>query len=156
MPEPTTFRIFRSPEGFALPFSTYLPDVVVADASAAGEGEAVRFVANFGGQRREAIYLSLHVPPEGTTASEAQQRAREVAESLGSASADEEPRYPWALASYGVRVDATTASVALGRHAGRFFYLVSHAPSEALDGWGPRSAHILREWRWADGSMLGS
>lgn len=146
MEDSTTFRLYRAPEGFALPFSTYLPQDVL--------GEAVRFVANFGGERRERIYLHLAVPAEPMTAEQVEERVREVAESLGTAERVAEPAHPWALAEYTARGSDTAARVMLGRHGGRYFYLISHAPLEALDGWGPREAAILRAWRWADGSAL--
>lgn len=62
-----------------------------------------------------------------------------------------EPLFPGAVAGYRFRGEGGLVGwVALGQHAGRWFYLVLHHPAEAADGVGPRVAHVLREWRRED------
>ena len=43
-----------------------------------------------------------------------------------------------------------TGSVRLGRHAGRFFYVVTDAAEEAGGAFAPRRDYLLQHWRWLD------
>jgi hypothetical protein len=157
MPEPATFRLYRAPPGFPLGFSTYLPADLAAVPAPSGDGEAVRFEARFGGSPNPEIYLEVVALPEGTSTAEATERARRAAEERGEAEEMPEPRYPWASAGFTYRgAEGTIGAVSLGRHAGRHYYVVTHLPAEAADGFGPRAAKVLEEWRWSDtGAPLG-
>ena len=75
----------RSPAGFPLPFSTYVPADMVAEPATSAEGEAVRFTARFAGRREDDIFLLLVVPPAATDAAAAARAVRRMAESYGRA-----------------------------------------------------------------------
>lgn len=155
--EPMTYRLFRSPEGFPLPFSTYVPADMRAEATDPDEGDAVRFVAAFGGVRNQAMYLSARVLPEGLATAQARARARETAEGMGRARPGKGGSFPWALDWYRVEgAGSRVGAVALGRHRGRWFLVVTQHPAEAADGFVPRAARLLDGWRWAEGGGLGT
>lgn len=143
------YTLYRTPADFPIPFSTYVPEDMVAQASSSGEGESIRFIANFGGQLIEDAFMNAFFFPAGTTESEAIERAREVA---GATSADPQraASFPWALEVYELGGADRFGSVAVGEHAGRYFYLITSYPPEFGDGMGPRLDRILEEWRWGD------
>jgi hypothetical protein len=43
-----------------------------------------------------------------------------------------------------------TGRLVLGRHADRYFHVLTHYPAEYGDGLGPRFQSILEHWRWED------
>lgn len=155
MREPMTFRLYRSPEGHPLPFSTYLPADIEAGSVASGEGVAVRFTAAFGGVPDEDAWLSFTVPNGDPDAAEARQLVRSVAESYGDMVPVAGDGHAWGLEEYRFQ-GARSGRVTLGRHDGTFFYIISRYPPEFGDGFGPRIARILGDWKWADGTRLGS
>src|SRR5690606_15010648 len=64
-------------------------------------------------------------------------------------------RYAWSLTEWHFSRalpdgDSAIGTVALGRHAGRYFFIATHFPAMYADGFGPRAAKILDEWRWED------
>jgi hypothetical protein len=152
------FRLFRSPAGFPLPFSTYLPADMAAVAARSAEGEALRFEARFGGTPNPAIYLEVVALPEGTSPAAAREAARREAGRLGEVAEATEPRDPWATDRFAFHESGgVIGDVSLGRHGGRYFYLVTHLPAEAADGFGPRARRVLDDWRWSDtGRPLGA
>lgn len=164
MEEPFTFRLVRSPERFPLPFTTYIPQDFLVDTVRSGEGDAVRFIANFAGRRNDDAFLEVFFYPAGTTEAEARAMTRAVAERHGR---PEERRpevgkqYPWSLVEYGFAEQRPTGesvlgTVALGRHRGRFFHVVLQYPEEYAEGFVPRAYRVLDEWRWEDtGELLG-
>jgi hypothetical protein len=150
MPQPMVLRLFRSPPGYPLGFTTYLPSDLAAVAGQSPRGEAVRFEARFGGRPNPEIYLQVVALPAGISEADAREAARGAASERGEAE-ETPPRQPWSSAGFTYRgAGGIIGSVALGRHAGRWFYLVTHLPAEAADGFGPRTARVLREWRWSD------
>lgn len=154
--EPMTFHLFRAPEGFPLGFSTYVPGDVDADVLSSGEGDAVRFTARFGGVPNEAALLSVHFPTEERSADDAQRRVREIAASHGAPERVSDGAFSWALEEYRFQTRDRVGRVALGRHAGRYFEVIVAYPPEMGDGFAPRAHRILGEWRWEDGSRMGS
>jgi hypothetical protein len=156
MTEPMTYRLYRSPAGFALPFSTYLPADMQAEGASRGEDEAVRFVTAFGGARNERAFVQLTVHPAGTTLAEARERFAAASGASAEVPAGERA-YPWALEERAGQSAGTIRHGALGEHAGRYFLLLAEYPAEMGDGMGPRIAEIVREWRWTAGDRpLGS
>ena len=147
MPEPVTLRLFRTPGGFPLPFSTYFPEDMIAEVTPSGE--EVRFVAAFGGQRNDSAFVAARVYPEGATEEEA--RARLRAALGGAVERASEPAYGWGEEEYVRQGAGTVGRGVLGRHAGRLFHVVVRYPAEYGDGFGPRAGTILDEWRWGDG-----
>lgn len=153
MGEAMTLRLYRSPSGFALPFSTYVPADVQPEAARSEDGDAMRFVSAFGGTRDERAQLRLVVLPAGSDGERAWQLARAAAERRGGTPL-ERPQYPWAHASYRLQGEAD-GFLSLGEHAGRWFYLVMEYPPDYAEGFTPRALVILREWRWAGGDDTG-
>lgn len=162
--ERVALQQYASPESFALPFSTFIPDELTAEPLPSDEGDGVRFVARFGGVRDENAKVQLVVHPAGTTEELAREVVRSVAESYGPVrgSTEVEPtdRFPWAVAQFrfsgegmGSNVPVVGA-VGLGHHAGRWFHIVVQHPEEMGDGFPPRARIVLDQLRWADGTPL--
>jgi len=159
MREPMSFVLFRSPAGFPLSFETYLPEDVAADGDgmvSSGEGDAVRFHGAWQGPDAHRATLSVTVPAGELSAPQAQQLVREIAGVMGGSERVTGGGYTWALEEHSFRTPEMVGSVALGRHDGTYFYLITSHPPEMGDGFGPRVHRILGEWRWTDGSRLGS
>jgi hypothetical protein len=156
MREPMTFRLFRAPDGYPLHFETYLPADMEAEAVSSGEGDAIAFRPTFGGEFARRAVLTVTVPSGEHSAAEAQALVREIAGAMGTTERAESGGYSWSLEEHRFRSADMVGSVALGRHEGTYFYVVTAYPPEMGDGFGPRAARILGEWRWADGSRLGS
>lgn len=159
MDEPMTYWLYRAPPGFPLPFSTYVPTDMTAAPVAADEADVIRFVAEFGGVRNEQVFLAIAVLPEGIDQAAAQALANAAARRYGveivERASDMPRRYTWSLEEWnfvrelpgGRRAIGTAA---LGAHRGRSFLIVTHFPDEYAEGFGPRAARILNEWRWED------
>lgn len=159
MDEPMTYWLYRSPPGFPLPFTTYVPTDMTAAPVAADEVDAIRFVAQFGGVRNEQVFLAIAVLPEGVDQDAAQDLAGTAAGRYGVAIVDRAPdapgRYPWWLEEWNFARELpggrkAIGTAALGVHQGRYFFVVTHFPEEYAEGIGPRAARILDEWRWED------
>lgn len=154
--ERVELRLFESPPGFALPFYTYVPRDLIAEPVAAGEGDAVRFSANFAGTQREDAAILLFVYPREVTAEDARAVTRRLAERHGGVEVEERV-YDWSLEEFAFSSNDEVGRVSLGERAGRFFYIFVGYPPEFGDGFGPRSHVVLDEWRWADtGQPLSS
>ncbi len=156
MRQPMTFRLYQAPEGFPFEFETYLPEDVEADPVSSGEGDAIVFRPAHRGEQGERAVLSITVPAASPGAAEALTLVRQIAGTMGEAERVEKGGYTWSLEEYRFRSTEVLGSVALGRHDGSYFYVITAYPPEMGDGFGPRVARILGEWRWADGSRLGS
>lgn len=156
MREPMTFRLFRSPDTFPLPFETYVPADMEAEAMVNGEGAAIAFRPTFGGDAAGRAVLSITIPAGQPTAAEAQRLVRNLAGGMGETEEVSGGGYSWALEQRRFAGEGLVGSVALGRHDGTYFYVVTAYPVEMGDGFGPRVARILGEWKWTDGSRLGS
>jgi hypothetical protein len=156
MREPMTYRLYRSPESFPLGFETYLPADMAPGSVASGEGEAIRFVPTFGDPLAEPGGLSITVPSGELSATDARRLVREIAAGIGSVERVTGGGFTWALEEYRFQGETLVGRVALGRHDGRYFYVTTAYPVEMGDGFGPRAHRILGEWRWVDGSRLGS
>src|SRR5690606_5975762 len=78
------FKRFDAPADFPLQFATYVPeDMIVETTTAAGGRDAVRVVANFGGQRNENAFLWVLFHPPGTGEAAARRSAAETALTRG-------------------------------------------------------------------------
>ena len=164
-PRTVTLRLYRSPPGFALPFSTYLPEDVRAGAPWTGTGDAVRFVRHSGTARDDSAFVYLFVHPPGTREDAAREVVRTAAERLRIPGdrTELEPvrRHRWALVEYRLRSRGwsgrpLTGWAALGEKDGRWFHLVVQHPVGRED-FAPRAERIVADWRWADtGAPLGA
>lgn len=149
-------RLYRTPPGFPLPFSTYHPADLAPQTASSAEGGTVRFVANFGGRRTDSAYVEVRVHPVEVN-EEAARRALGAATGGSGPAAPDQQRYPWALAEYSGSTGATVARGILGRHEGQFFHVLIRYPAEFGDGFAPRAALLLEHWQWEDaGGGLGS
>lgn len=163
MEQPMVLRLYRSPPGFPVPFSTYIPQDVRVQTMSSGEGDGFRFVADYGPGQTDSAAVYVFFYPERTTDDAAREITRTVAESRGPLlpRAEIEPvaRYPWSIVEYRIEPGGThpvAGHVVLGRHAGRFFYVAVIYPVEMGDGFVPRARQILDAWRWGDtGERLG-
>jgi hypothetical protein len=158
--DPFTFRLFDAASASVpAPFTTYVPEDMIADIVGTDSGKTVRFVANFGGRRQEQAYLEVAFFPPATSESE----ARSVIEKTGPGgaslklSSDGSKRFTWSLAEYGIsytsKTGRMTGAIALGKHGDRLFRLTLHYPEEFGDGFMPRASRILEEWRWSDNNL---
>ena len=150
MPERMRLRLVRSPEGFPLPFSAYVPvDMEMAERPP-GEDPAVRFVAAFGGVRNEDAFMELAAYPEGLDERAAVARAEAVA-GEGAEPLDD-PGYAWAERGWRWRGEeggeAYTALLILGRREGRWLHVLRRYPPEYGDGFAPRAGLVLESLRW--------
>ncbi|HSH46358.1 MAG TPA: hypothetical protein VK966_10995 [Longimicrobiales bacterium] len=164
MPEPMELTLFRTPQGFPLAFSAYVPSDFEAEREAE---DAVQFVAAFGGQRNEDAFVHVYIHPEGTDEQAAVGTIRTFGSSRGipvsmgiepMPAEDVTQTVPWADRAFTFRYQGDpgwiTGTMALGQHDGRYFHIVTHYPAEYGDGIGPRVAKILETWEWADGTPL--
>lgn len=155
-PQQATLRLYRTPPGFPLPFSTYVPTDLVPEAAPPGAGGSVRFVADFGGRRTDSAYVAVLVHADGV-GEEAARRMLSAATGGSSPAAPDQQRYPWALAEYSGSGGATVSRGILGRHEGQFFQVLIRYPAELGDGFAPRAALVLEHWEWEGaGGGLGS
>jgi hypothetical protein len=158
MPEPVQLQLVESPAIFPMPFTTYIPPGFRFEEIRRGDQPEVRFVAEFGGQRNSDAFLEIAAYPTGLTLEAAEERARHAADAdarlLPAASSD----IPWAIREWRStkRRDAgeVVARVILGRQGDRFFQMRIRHPVEYAEGFGPRAAIVLQEWRWSDGSPI--
>lgn len=154
--QPVVLRQYRTPPGFPLPFSTYVPADLVPEAASSAEGGTVRFVASLGGRRTDSAYVAVRVHPVDVN-EEAARRALGSATGGSAPAAPDQQRYPWALAEYSGSTGATVARGILGRHEGQFFHVLIRYPAELGDGFAPRAALLLEHWEWEGaGGGLGS
>jgi hypothetical protein len=161
--QPVTLRLYRSPEGFPLPFTTYVPQEMRVATVTSGEGDGVRFLADSIGVEGDTAMVHVFFYPESSTESDAREVVRTAAESYGPirefAEVDPTNRYPWSIVEYridGGGIDDVNGTAALGRHAGRFFHVIVQIPATAGESFAEQARTILEEWRWEDtGGGLG-
>jgi hypothetical protein len=160
MEEEVFVRLYHPPDGFPLPFSTYIPESMAAQEVAAGEGDAVAFVAEFGGQRNEAAAVRLVVAPPGMSVDDLIGLLGAIVEGLeGSLVASDFHLFPWADQEFAIdprpgRLQGVSGVVGVGTRHDRAFAVAVHYPPEYGDGFAPRASLILDEWRWESGERL--
>jgi hypothetical protein len=176
MQESMEFRLVRSPDGFSLPFSTYVPADMEPEFSGAGADGVVHFRARFGGVVNERAGMTVHVHPPKTLVRQAQQQLAaylsglypdDIPDMRGSGYETTVPvepasRYPWAVEESRYRVpggqpgETIVGRAGVGSHGERVFHYIIEYPAEFGDGMGPRVDAILEEWRWTEtGQGLG-
>jgi hypothetical protein len=165
MAEPVELTLFRSPEGFPLPFTAYVPTNMRPEIEDGG----ARFIAAFGGVANPDAFVHVFVFPAGTDrahaldAARAYETGRGVPVSRGLEPVEdggEAPRPAWAIEAYRFRYQGVdgwfVGTIGVGEHGGRYFQIVRHYPAEYGDGFPPRADLVLETWRWADGTGLGA
>lgn len=168
LPEAVPLRLIRSPGGFPLPFTAYVPTAMDPEFSTAGDGATLDIVAEFGGRRNDDAFLHLYVFPEGTSRQAAEAAAlayragRGIPVSRGLeplAAPRDRTSMPWALDAYRFRYQSggqwLVGRMGVGHRSERYFLLVRHYPEEYAEGFAPRADLVLQSWLWSDGSTLG-
>ncbi len=125
--------------------------------------DAVRFVANFEGQRTEDCFLAVRFLDDGTTEDQARQELERSAQEGRTERAEGvPPRFPGSIdeADYAREKDGgpewLQGTVALGRRGPRYYLLTLQVPETYEEGFVPRALSILEEWRWEDGEPPSS
>ncbi|HEX8385831.1 MAG TPA: hypothetical protein VF576_06590 [Rubricoccaceae bacterium] len=144
-PQAVAYREVRG-SSFPLPFEVRVPDPMAVATDTSGDGPSVRLT--MGAPPADAQWAVV-VLPETAAEGDAQATARRAAEALGAVT-DGTAAPTGALAAFETERAGRTGSVWLGRHAGRFFYVLSDAAQETGDGFGPRREYLLQNWRWLD------
>jgi hypothetical protein len=146
---------YDAPADFPLRFSTYIPEDMVAERWPSNEGDAVAFVAAFGGERNEAAAMRVIAHRDGATAHEVEEILGQLARDLGTnlVESSDEHRYEWSVREFQSvprrsQRDAPVGVMAVGRRGDRFYTIAIHYPPEYGDGFAPRTHQILQEWRW--------
>lgn len=154
MDESVTLKLFDHSQ-----YVTYHPVEMIAEPDDSGEGDSVRFIANFGGQRNDDAFVHFFLYPDGTSKEEALTAASDLAEQFGSGVkevAAGDRYYPWALAEYMGHVGDMSVTIGVGEHGDQYYQVLTHYPLEYGDGMGPRVNLILSELLWKDtGKGLG-
>lgn len=139
-PEPVKMVLYNSPEGFPLPFQTYLPENFVPEALSRPTAETIRFSMG-------EAHLSFVVLPDNTGRSKAQSVAKA---SLGTANIQScRSGYAWQWEClYIAGKGAQVGRVLLGEQHGRQFYFLISYPATYGNGFGPRYVRVLEEWKF--------
>lgn len=140
MAEPVSMNLYSTPEGFPLPFHTYLPENFTHEALSSPTAETIRFSMG-------EAQISFVVLPANTGRSKAQSVAKA---SLGKANIQScRSSYDWQWEClYVAGKGAQVSRVLLGEQQGRQFYFLISYPAEYGDGFGPRYARVLEEWKF--------
>jgi hypothetical protein len=158
MPQPVQLQLVESPATFPMPFTTYVPSDFAFEGTRRGDQPEVRFSAEFGGQRNPDAFLEIAPYPTGLSLEGAEERARYAADAGAQLMSAQDSDLPWAIREWRSAARDDTGEwvsrVILGRHGERYFQLRIRYPAEYADGFGPRAAIVLREWRWKDGSPI--
>jgi hypothetical protein len=143
-------------------FSTYVPADMLHEPTASGEGDGHFFFTNFAGQRNPNAYLLVFIYPAGTTEARARASVESFVASRKALERTREagPRYREALLERDFSFEQNGVhffgSIALGKHAGRYFHLAHQYPEGFSEGFEPRAEYIRRQWVWLDdGQGLG-
>jgi hypothetical protein len=155
MDEELRVLLYESPADFPLGFSTYVPEDMVVERWPSNEGDAVAFVAAFGGYRNEAAAMRVIAHRPGATEHEVEEILSQLARDLGAdlVESSDDPRHDWSVREFrsvprSSRRDAPYGTLAVGRQDGRYYTVAIHYPPEYGDGFAPRTHLILEEWRW--------
>lgn len=164
-PEPITTELYRPPDDFPLPFTTYVPQDMHATADPSER--TAHFTAAFDGARNEDAFIHLYVFPPDTPEQEAialargYKAAQGIPVSRGIEIISDELRPPElqnAVEAFRFRYQSEEkwfgGIVGVARLGNRHYMLVRHYPLEYGDGFIPRADLIFRSWEWADGSEL--
>ena len=157
-----TFKLFDASKiSWPIPFTTYVPQDMLAETNSSGEGDAVTFTANFDGKRNDNAFLSVYFYRQGAREAEARELVKDVAQSRGiqQRRSDAPKRFRWSIAEHDFMKQTESGewvmgTVALGKHNARFFHVIISYPENYEEGFVPRAYRILDEWRWANGRRL--
>ncbi|HEX2168162.1 MAG TPA: hypothetical protein VHG09_13090 [Longimicrobiales bacterium] len=163
-PEVMDFALVRSPPGFLIPFSTYVPASMTVTMDTAGPTDVATFTSGEAREMMDEAFMTVGIYPAGTTLLQAEDSIREFVVSRGpgidESRAVEPPSWgEWAVElSYPRSLDRWYAgSAVIGQYGPRYFHVLQLYPAEYGDGIRPRFQAVLEHWRWDDtGRMLES
>jgi hypothetical protein len=152
---------YRTAPDFPLPFATIVPRGFSTESRVWDGGATATFTWRSGERRSDSAFVYLHVLPASATAGQAREIVRTAAERLRIPGDRTElqpvEQHRWAQLEYPLRTVGRFSGtqvrgwVALGLHAGRWFYVISQAPADDWSQFGPRAELILSGWRWVGG-----
>jgi len=152
-----TWALVEPDEKLNFPFTTYSPPRVVTSFDSDAAGSSVRFTAAFGGTTNPDAYMEVRLLVSKSRPLRAENVLSRFPEMRTSGDHEfrVQPPPPFADTNYSFRYTNRSGvpivgSVALGKHNGRYFYVLEHFPAEYGDGMGPRLARIIEHWRWED------
>lgn len=162
MPDTVELRLVRAPPDFPVRFSTYVPADMDVGTESTADGHSLEFTARFGGVPNERAYVQFFFYPHATTPALGHNSIESFVNSLNpevDRSREVEP-HDWAIEEIAFTYPHDQAlfvgRVALAQRGDVVFHYVQHYPAEYGDGMAPRIGTILREWRWGDGTALGT
>lgn len=147
MEEEITLNLF---EPDAEPFLIYMPVEFVAEEAITEEGYSVKFHTNYGGEKREDVYLQIFLFPEAITEEPTVDTNPTLADLLSEMDelSEEEWIYDWSLQEF--RSENGSNQAMLGEHNGRYFLLVFHSNVEFSEGFYPRAYKMVEHLYWTD------
>lgn len=152
MVESMRMYLVKSPEGFPIQFSTYVPVEMATDTASRKDGKRINIVANFGGRLNKDARLTIFAFAESLGTKTIHKKVTEIAQKYNALPGDSS-LHPWAKKTYDLGRE-TFGFLALGRKNNVWFYVLTTYPPRYADGMVPRVNLILEKWRWTDGKLL--
>lgn len=157
--EARTFDLVRSPRGFVIPFSTYVPEGFAVEFDTSAPAHRVTFAV---GDVMDAGFMMMTVHPAGTTRLEVEDAVREFvvsrAPGIDESSAVSPPSWAeWAVdLSYPASIaERFAGSATIAQYGPRFLHIVELYPADIAAEIDPVLDVVLEQWRWEDtGRML--
>ena len=161
-PEVVGLRLLRAPSGFAVPFSTYVPEDMSVEFDTASGIDRVTVGSRSSDNEMGEALMTIAIHPAGTTRLVVEDRVREFVVSRGPGIDEtqnaEAPRWgEWAVQlSYPrSRDEWFRGSAVIAQYGPRYFHVIQLYPAEDGDAFAARFDAALHHWRWDDtGRML--
>jgi hypothetical protein len=141
-----TLKLYENPN-----FSTYFPlEDFLAESSSSGEGQGVKFIANFSGKKNENAYVHVAFLNNFQKYSQVSKFVNSKNGLIASnkwrvVSRNKKTPYPWAKETIVFSQGKNNlGSIYIGEQKGKAFYVITHFPAEYGDGFVPRADLILR------------
>lgn len=155
------FALVHAPLGFAVPFSTYLPEGMVVEFDTAVAVHRVTLAGEASDSLPEAAFMTITVHAAGTTRLVVEDRVREFVVSRGPGIDESQEVEPpswgeWAVdLSYPRSVGEWFAgSAVIGQYGPRYFHVIQLYPAEERDAFAARFDAVLEHWRWEDTGLM--
>lgn len=149
--EPMTFVLFDGRRDFVVPFTTYVPEEIEGRRV---DTDAVRFVACFEGVTNEDAFLQVLLLPADISEGDVRARVDDAArDGAIERRADAPMRFPWSIVEreYARGAEASgwkLGMVAAARRQDRYILVTLQYPETWEEGFVPRAACVLEQWRW--------
>lgn len=155
------FALVRSPSGFLVPFSTYVPASMTVEMDTVGPTDMATFTSGEAREMRDEAFMVVGVYPAGTTLLQVQDSIRQFVVSrspgIDESRGVEPPSWAeWAVdLSYPRSADEWFAgSAVIAQYGPRYFHVIQLYPAEYGDGISPRFGAVLEHWRWEDTGLM--